>query len=69
MFIRLLYGVYRVCNGVYGVHRVYTVRVHVPKSKVPRKGLLLRPKYILFGYMDPYTLNPYRILIDPLKEP
>ena len=29
----------------------------------------LRPMYILFEYMDPYTLNPYRILIDPLKEP
>ena len=23
----------------------------------------LGPKYILFGYMDPYTFNPYRALI------
>ena len=25
------------------------------------------PKYALFGYLDPYTLNPYRTLIDPFK--
>ena len=25
--------------------------------------------YILYEYMDPYTLDPYRTLMDPLKEP
>ena len=31
----------------------------------------LRPKYILFGHMDPYTLNPktYRTPIEPLSYP
>ena len=29
----------------------------------------LRPKYILFRYLDPYTFNPYRALILTLKGP
>ena len=32
-------------------------------------GTTSRLMCILFGYMDPSTLNPHRTLMDPVKEP
>ena len=47
---------------------MYPNGIYFGLKGIPHKSTL-GPKYILFGYMNPYTLDSHRRPMVPLKEP
>ena len=63
--------VWCVQHGECWARHVHSLRVHpcteIVYDSAPK--YLYRDYCILYAYTDPYTLNPCRTLIDPLKDP